>query len=50
MASRLADLEKRHEAELKAERDEISRLRGELKTVKSGHAVELKKMGLVAAE
>ena len=50
MISRLTDLQKRHEAELKAERDEVSRLREELKTVKSGHAAELRQMGLAAAE
>ena len=48
MTNKIADLQKRHGAELKAERDEVSRLREELKTM--GLAAAKQKKQLEAAE
>lgn len=48
MTNKIADLQKRHGAELKAERDEVSRLKEVLKTM--GLAAAKQKKQLEAAE
>ena len=42
MTQRIAELEKRHEAAMKAEQDQVSRLKEELKEIRGRHEAEIK--------
>jgi len=49
MAQRIAELEKRHEAAMKAERDQASKLKAELQDIKGKHEAEITEIRLAAS-